>query len=713
MAKNNNKNKSNKKQSSGNTNGITVVSMPPNTPKHTDIEDNVQAADHNMHTETDMDRTSDTNNQEPQHSSDNSNSQPEKPKKSFFGSLGAILMPRKKYKKEIGNLQSQLDELQLQLNEKSDYITSLEQTIHEKERAYSNLSKEKGQLHLNINDLDAKKTNLEKEISILNNKYENLKKVVEDREATISNKDNEIVRITQEKDEKIRELKETLRKQNPSDTSAEISSLEKDLQDKNKAISSLNQKLKDLEAEKTAAENARENAKAEREKAIAELDRLHSELNAIKADTTAQDTIKALQKELEEIKAANPDTAALVEQLKDYDRLSQANASLKEKLDEKENAFKALEESYTQVSANLDKANRNLEEAKLEAAEKVKEAKDKATKEIQLTRSNAEKELQEAQNKAKEELENEKRLAADRLNEAKAQADEALKKAIDDADQKLRETITLHKHTLAEIEQKANNEKERLFKEHADKIKSLKASHDAEIKSLKTTHAGELENCHARVNKESVRADQLFDAYCAMLRRTYHAIEANLNSAAQLAVTDSAPARIINNTILNNDLISLTEFTSDYFIPAIEDIQEKSAQNLHERLLKRYTELLKIASPTWVDALLRLDALLRVPFIAGQFAATGIDALAIQTAAANIKVLLADCGITMEVPALFSDTFDSARHSAEPIKNIHTDVSDVASHVANPETIIDLYTAGYHSDDQKLDRRPAVSRLNA
>lgn len=709
MAKNNNKNKSNKKQSSGNTKGIPVVSMTPNTPKHPDLEDNVRAADHNMHTETDRDRTSDTNHQETQHSSDNSTSQPEKPKKSFFGSLGAILMPRKKYKKEIGNLQSQLDELQLELNEKSDHITSLEQIILDKERANSSLSENNGQLYLNINDLDAQK-------KILENQNENLKKTNQNLENTIRNKDIEIDRITKEKGEKIREiqeLKETLRKQNRSDTSAEISGLEKDLQDKNKEISSLNQKLKDLEADKTAAENACNKAKAEREKAIAERDSLHSELNAIKADTTAQDTIKALQKELEEIKAANPDTAALVERVKDYDRLSHANASLQEELDEKENAFKALEESYTQVSADLDKANRNLEEAKMEAAEKVKEAKDKATKEIQLTRSNAEKELQEAQNKAKEELENEKRLAADRVNEAKAQADEALKKAIDDADQKLRETITLHERTLAEIQQKADDEKERLLKEHADKIESLKASHDAEIKSLKTTHAGELENCHARVNKESARADQLFDAYCAMLRRTYHAIEANLNSAAQLAVTDSAPARIINNTILNNDLISLTEFTSDYFIPAIEDIQEKSAQNLHERLLKRYTELLKIASPTWVDALLRLDALLRVPFIAGQFAAAGIDALAIQTAAANIKVLLADCGITMEVPALFSDTFDSARHSAEPIKNIHTDVSDVASHVANPETIIDLYTAGYHSDDQKLDRRPAVSRLNA
>ena len=713
MAKNNNKNKSNKKQSTGNTKGIPVVSLTPDTPKNPDLEDNVCAADHNIHNETDRDRTSDTNHQETQHSSDNSNSQPEKPKKSFFGSLGAIFMPRKKYKKEIGNLQSQLDELQQQLNEKSDHITSLEQTIHEKERAYRSISEDMGQLHLKIKDLDIQKTNLKKER--------------EEKEVTIRNKDNEIDRITKEKGEKIREiqeLKEALRKQNPSDTSAEISGLKQDLRDKDKDIFSLNKKLTDLEAEKTAAENARDNAKAEHEKAIAELNSLHSELNAIKADTTAQDTIKALQKELEEIKEANPDTAALVERVKDYDRLSQANASLQEKLDEKENAFKDLEETSSQVSANLDKANRKLEEAearynkeleeaKMEAAEKVKEAKDKATKEIQLTRSNAEKELQEAKNKAKEELENEKRLAADRLNEAKAQADEALKKAIDDADQKLLETITLHENTLAEIQQKANDEKERLFKEHADKIESLKASHHAEIESLKTTHAGELKNCLDRVDIESIRADQLFDAYCAMLRRTYHAIEANLNSAAQLAVTDSAPARIINNTILNNDLISLTEFTSDYFIPAIEDIPEKSAPNLHERLLKRYTELLKIASPTWVDALLRLDALLRVPFIAGQFAAAGIDALAIQTAAANIKLLLADCGITMEVPALFSDTFDSARHSAEPIKNIHTDVSDVASHVANPETIIDLYTAGYHSDDQKLNRRPAVSRLNA
>ncbi len=90
-----------------------------------------------------------------------------------------------------------------------------------------------------------------------------------------------------------------------------------------------------------------------------------------------------------------------------------------------------------------------------------------------------------------------------------------------------------------------------------------------------------------------------------------------------------------------------------------------------------------------------------------------MDVQKVQRAADKANGLLAFNGITVDVPKLFSDIFDRDLHEAQPIKDISSQVDDVASHVKDPETLIDIFTIGYHSADGKLSRRPAVSRLNA
>ncbi len=423
-----------------------------------------------------------------------------------------------------------------------------------------------------------------------------------------------------------------------------------------------------------------------------------------------QNRLALMNSDLENFKNLNPDTAAIISLKEELEQLKASReADLKAQEESLKAEFKKTVENYEHRI--IEEKKQAVEEARqplLDALEDVNDKLNKAKEETLQVRNNAKQRFDDLKAKHADELNGnieKHRLELQSQREKDKAAHEAVIKTIkEEFGAKLEESS--QKLETQKLEAESN-----LKAEQESSKKALDAK-DAEISKIKASAEEEKSKLNQEIKSEQGRADRLYSRLEGQLRWIMNGIIKDLRQAWPEGKEGSAGV-IVNDILSQNDMITLNEYMSDFVEPALEGVKSKSEEELDDALDKVYRELLSPKRPTWLDSLLRLDALVRVPFIATQFSQEGLDVQKVQRAADKANSLLAFNGIITDVPKLFSDLFDREKHEAQPIKDISTQVDDVASHVKDPETLVDIFTIGYHSEDGELSRRPAVSRLNA
>lgn len=311
--------------------------------------------------------------------------------------------------------------------------------------------------------------------------------------------------------------------------------------------------------------------------------------------------------------------------------------------------------------------------------------------------------------------------------------------------QELKDLESKHSQELDELNANHEAETENLNKSHKDSLTKLKndyeeniltieATHEESMKSQKEHYEHELqiqkedadnryhtlksesekreEKMKAELNVADDRISGLYQDYQRAIGRLLVAIDEGVRESFTGTNRDNWVANSIDETVLANDMYGLEEFMEQLSESLDNEEQNRSAENLRNALREWFLKVLRINSATWIDCLARLDLYSRVPFIAENFIQSGVDIEKFGEAFTALRLLLAEVGVTLQTPRLFIERFDEKDYDAEPIKNITTGIKDVASHVQDEETIIDLFTVGYAVDGEQM-RKPTVSRLNA
>ncbi|MBO5267774.1 MAG: hypothetical protein J6B13_03330 [Muribaculaceae bacterium] len=294
-------------------------------------------------------------------------------------------------------------------------------------------------------------------------------------------------------------------------------------------------------------------------------------------------------------------------------------------------------------------------------------------------------------------------------------------KAQQDADMTQVEVDRLEKQVKDDAE-----ERDRLVKTHNEAVAALDSEHKAELKAQEerrvadlVAQKAELDEAHAAVTRaleEGIASRDadirgLFDAYLGSVKQSLETIAADVDAAYTGDRSNNSVADVIDHNVIDNDIYGLEEFRAN-LLGRLDAVGELTADAVRRAVREAFADILKIESATWIDNLARLALYSQVPFIAAEFMASGVRIDRFAAAFAALEAILVQGGITLQLPRLFVDRFNESRHNAEAIKNITSIVSDVASHVPDESTVIDLFTVGYSIDGAEV-RKPTVSRLNS
>ena len=349
-------------------------------------------------------------------------------------------------------------------------------------------------------------------------------------------------------------------------------------------------------------------------------------------------------------KTANDNKTNLEEDIKKLkEQLQESQKEAKEYKDAKENANKELKEGK-------EKAAKELKEAKEKADKDLKEAKEKADKDLKEAKEKADKELKEAKEKADKDLREAKEKADKDLKEAKEKADMNLKMVKDKADMDLKEA----QNSIA------NKDKE--IKSKNEELKSNAIEYKNRVVSLLTKMQGELEQSLNEVEGESPLQD--------LIRKQI----------------------IENKTLPLKETIKQIETLDDNSINNLDEIQKSIAEKVKKMLDEPY--------PTWFDVAVRLYVYSQSPFVAKQLTEKNMVLSKIGAAVAPIVHSMKELGITIIMPNLFKDRFDTEEHELQPVKDINRYVKDINTQVSTTDTIVDLYMVGYkdNNGDQILKK---------
>lgn len=269
-------------------------------------------------------------------------------------------------------------------------------------------------------------------------------------------------------------------------------------------------------------------------------------------------------------------------------------------------------------------------------------------------------------------------------------------------------------------------ERDRLVKTHNEAVAALDSEHKAELKAqeerrvadlvaqkaeLDEAHAVIISGLKAAIASRDADIRGLFDAYLGSVKHSLETLAADVDAAYTGDRSDNSVADVIDHNVIDNDIYGLEEFRAN-LLGRLDAVGELTADAVRRAVREAFADILKIESATWIDNLARLALYSQVPFIAAEFMASGVRIDRFAAAFAALEAILAQGGITLQLPRLFVDRFNESRHNAEAIKNITSIVSDVASHVPDESTVIDLFTVGYSVDGDEV-RKPTVSRLNS
>jgi len=260
-----------------------------------------------------------------------------------------------------------------------------------------------------------------------------------------------------------------------------------------------------------------------------------------------------------------------------------------------------------------------------------------------------------------------------------------------------------HKSAMAELRKATDDELQAQKQSHADALTAQKEKLDAEHAELTAT-------LKAGIASRDADIRSLFDAYLGSVKQSLQTVADDIAAAYTGPRDDNAVADVIDHNIVDNDIYGFEEFRTN-LLTKLDAAAPLTADAVQGAVRDTFTDILKIESATWIDNLARLALYSQVPFIADGFMRAGVRIECFTAALTALEAILAQGGITLQLPRLFVDRFDESLHNAEAIKNITSVVSDVASHVPDDDTVIDLFTVGYSIDGAEV-RKPTVSRLN-
>lgn len=660
----------------------------------------------------------------------------DKPSKmSFSERICNLFSPHKKLKEQFTELQktaqdleshlsntsSELETLQSSLKESKDenarlesQLNALKVEIDSKANALETLKGEKEELVQKNSSIQTNYKVVLKNYEDAKNNYENAKKNFEEATRKLNsavddglNKDRQNAKLLNENNN-LKKLLETSR--------LDIDKTKDALAKKNQDVEAARREVAEKKEELDKATQSRENWKKRYTDLLKENPDAAAVAKLELENSKLEEQIKDLAKRKEQdIAEAIAEATSKIEELED--KAKKVESETRQAVDndwlqkvetikaETEKRIEELNSSANKTLADFKvKATAELEETKKKAKEEHDDVIQKAKQRVDQIKTEAEKKIAESEKKLAESKEaNEKKIL-----KLKEDADARLKSELEAADAKL---VAERKKAQEQLEQ-ASTKLEKTISAHRDEIGLIQAKHTAEITELNNKHVEEQKDLNNKLEAASTRADNIFDTHTALLKTIFEGIRSDIK-AAYPDGKGGIVGKLIESIVSENDMMTLSEYDEDYFSPIFEMTDIKSSESLEEKMRETYRDLLTPKRPTWLDALMRLDAMVKVNFIATQFNAQGLDVRAIHRAADKVTLLLEANGIILDVPQIFEDTFDSSKHEAQPIKDISSQVEDAASHVTNPETIVDIFTIGYHSTDGKLFRRPAVSRINA
>ena len=304
--------------------------------------------------------------------------------------------------------------------------------------------------------------------------------------------------------------------------------------------------------------------------------------------------------------------------------------------------------------------------------------------------------------------------ASQNIERSRAKAAEDLQMAnelVEAADAKLRESeearaamAIANKEAMAKLRKDTDEELLAQDQRRIDELAKQKNELDA-------AHAEQTAMLEAGIESRDADIRGLFDAYLGTIRQALKSLKDDVDAAYTGPRDENRVADVIDNNIIENDIYGLDEF-SDNLLAKLDGVSNLTADAIRKAVRDAFTEILKIESATWIDNLARLSLYSQVPFISAAFMQAGVRVDRFAAAYAALESILAQGGITLQVPRLFVDRFSESSHNAEAIKNITSVVDDVASHVPDESTVIDLFTVGYSFDGAEV-RKPTVSRLNS
>ncbi|MCM1452067.1 MAG: hypothetical protein NC102_07400 [Clostridium sp.] len=292
-----------------------------------------------------------------------------------------------------------------------------------------------------------------------------------------------------------------------------------------------------------------------------------------------------------------------------------------------------------------------------------------------------------------------------------------------------------------EIDIDGFNERPDEAAEYEAQIDRLQAEHKEEMRNLIAEYETRIENMHLEMEKDLDRAmaekEALAEAWKAeksellsmanehsddleerdnALKQYYGAFAEMFDAFMERVMAvrdayigadpDSPVARAISDKIMANDSYGLDDFIVD--LRASMEASSADPTSLRAKVRAAFLECLQSSSANWLNVLARFYAYGQVPFCRKALEDAGLDMPLIDRAFISLEDILAYAGIDLCRPRLFEEDFNPECHSSQPVRNIDTFVSDIASH-AGPDTIVDLYLVGY--DDGETQRKPVVSKF--
>lgn len=577
--------------------------------------------------------------------------------------------------KKLSEVEIEKEELKSKLEQAESDFTALEESSLKK---YASLTTQKEGVCDQLKDVQAQLSKAEKDLEDWTQEYARLQTDLDNQKESNKKSESEVLR--QKTDE--------------------INKLNLLVGQKGSELKNAEQKLKELEIAKTKLQNEKKDLGAELAKAKTEVVKL------VKAKS-------AVETELAELKEAKPDAVRMA-------ALKQENAELRAGQDAKiEAACSQLRTQAETEKQQIEAAHQTeIENLKKDQKERIEELKRKRDERINEEKTKADAAVKAVEAKAEADLKAERERAADVLKRAKETAKNRLKDAEDKAARELQEVKDKAASELQAAKDRAAEDMKALQaiadEQHAADLKAIedtKAECKADKERMASEHGKQTDKLKSEVSAQCQRADKLYDYIRSSVKKGYTDV-LQLLQDANTAAAGTAVAKIMDDICHTNAIYPLDEYITS-LNKYIDSHEFNTLEQLNEAMRPQYVELLQTQRPSWIDALMRLDSLLSVPFIADEWSRQGLDVGRVHRAAALTRSLLQLNGIELDVPRLFSDRFDAALHRSEPLKDISGQVTDIASHVQSAETIVDMFKAGSHTADGTLDVRPAVSRLNA